>query len=83
VTPDPSDWVSTTTVRLVRTVERLLTAGLANRLPVAVVAWLPNEVPAVGSRRGLARKRREPADTELQSDMPTTVFYALDEKEHP
>ena len=58
-------------------------AGLANRLPVAVAAWLPNEVPAVGSRRGLARKRRERADTELQSDMPTTVFYTLSEKEHP
>jgi hypothetical protein len=56
-----------------------LAAELANRLPVAVAAWLPNEVPAVGSRRGLARKRRERADTELQSDMPTTVSTPNDE----
>src|SRR6478672_13728351 len=58
-------------------------AGLPNRLPVAVAAWLPNEVPVVGSRRGLARKRRERADTELQSDMPTTVLHTLNEEEHP
>jgi len=45
----------------------ILTAGLTNRLPVAVAAWLPNEVSVVGSRRGLARKRREGVDTELQS----------------
>ena len=60
----------------------ILAAGLPNRLPVAFAAWLPNEVPAVGSRRGLARKRRERADTELQSDMPTTVLDSLKEKEH-
>jgi hypothetical protein len=70
--PVPSDGVSTTAVRLVRTGE-ISTAGLTNRLPAAVAAWLPNEVLAVGSRRGLARKRREHADSELQSDMPTTV----------
>lgn len=64
---------STTAVRGVRTVER--PDGRA-REPSAgrIAAWLPNEVSAVGSRRGLARKRRERADTELQSDLPTTVL---------
>src|SRR5262249_11022654 len=56
-------------------------AGLATRVPVAVAAWLPNEVPAVGSHRGLARRRRERADTELQSDRPTTVT-PVTTKEH-
>jgi hypothetical protein len=52
-----------------------------NRLPAAFAVWLPNEVLAVGSRRGLARKRRERADTVLQSDMPTTVSL-FSTKEH-
>ena len=30
---------------------------LSNRLPAAVAVWLINEVPAVGSCRGVARKR--------------------------
>ena len=56
-----------------------LAVELPNRLPVAFAAWLPNEVLAVGSRRGVARKGRERADTGLQSDLPAAVRYSLDE----
>ena len=35
-------------------------------------AWLPNEVPASGCRRGVARKRRERRT--LESDMPASVL---------
>jgi hypothetical protein len=49
----------------------ILTSG-SRTVCRSCAAWLPNEVPASGCRRGVARKRRERRT--LISDMPIAVL---------
>ena len=56
----------------------ILTSG-SRAVCRSCASWLPNEVPASGCRRGVARKRRERRT--LKSDMPTSVLYQPSRRE--
>jgi hypothetical protein len=56
----------------------ILTSG-SRAVCRSCATWLPNEVPASGCRRGVARKRRECRT--LKSDMPTSVLGSVEGRE--